>query len=45
MQKLVEGNESRIIQGEKMQRSTHVLYFLLGFASQKAWVKTKEENR
>ena len=36
MQKLVEGNQSRIIQGEEMQRSTHVLYFLLGFASQKA---------
>ena len=45
MQKLVEGNQSRIIQGEEMQRSTHVLYFLLGFASQKAWVKKKEEKR
>ena len=45
MQKLVEGNQSRIIQGEEMQRSTHVLYFLLRFASQKAWVKKKEENK
>ena len=44
MQKLVEGNQSRIIQGEEMQRSTHVLYFLLGFASQKAWVKKKNKT-
>ena len=40
MQKLVEGNQSRTIQGEEMQRNTHVLYFLLGFTGLK-----KEENR
>lgn len=44
MQKLVEGNQSRTIQGEEMQRNTHVLYFLLGFTLQKGWVKKRRKQ-